>query len=129
MVCELKIDGLAVAITYENGSFQGATRGDGYRGENITQNLRTIRSIPLRSRRRPPPRFEVRGEVYLTREDSSSSTRSATSRASPYLPTRATPRRARCASSTQHHRPPAAEHFRLRLGCADGPSRKATGRP
>ena len=67
-VCELKIDGLAVALTYVNGLFEvGATRGDGYRGENITQNLRTIRSIPLSVPAEAPPRFEVRGEVYLSR--------------------------------------------------------------
>ena len=66
-VCEPKIDGLAVALVYENGSFvQGATRGDGSRGENITQNLRTIRSIPLSITRDVPERFEVRGEVYMT---------------------------------------------------------------
>ncbi len=65
-VCEHKIDGLAVALTYENGGLvTGATRGDGYRGENITQNLRTIGSIPLRVPAGAPPRFEVRGEVYL----------------------------------------------------------------
>ena len=47
MVCELKFDGLAVALTYENGSLvRGATRGDGLRGEDVTLNLRTIRSIP-----------------------------------------------------------------------------------
>jgi DNA ligase (NAD+) len=69
MVCEPKIDGLAVALVYENGSFvQGATRGDGLRGENITQNLRTIRSVPLTVRGDGlPPRFEVRGEAYMTR--------------------------------------------------------------
>jgi DNA ligase (NAD+) len=67
-VCELKLDGLAVALTYENGRFViGATRGDGYRGEDITQNLRTIRSIPLSVPRDAPPRFEVRGEVYLSK--------------------------------------------------------------
>jgi DNA ligase (NAD+) len=69
MVCEPKIDGLAVALVYENGSFvQGATRGDGLRGENITQNLRTIRSLPLTVRGDGlPPRFEVRGEAYMAR--------------------------------------------------------------
>jgi DNA ligase (NAD+) len=67
-VCEHKIDGLAVALTYENGRFvTGATRGDGFRGENITQNLRTIRSIPLAVPGDAPPRFEVRGEVYLSK--------------------------------------------------------------
>jgi DNA ligase (NAD+) len=67
-VCEHKIDGLAVALTYVNGRFEtGATRGDGYRGENITQNLRTVKSIPLQVRGDAPPRFEVRGEVYLPR--------------------------------------------------------------
>jgi len=66
MVCEPKIDGLAVALTYVDGLFvTGATRGDGYRGENITQNLKTIRSIPLFVPKEAPPRFEVRGEVYL----------------------------------------------------------------
>jgi DNA ligase (NAD+) len=69
MVCELKIDGLAVGLTYESGHLvAGATRGDGIRGEDVTQNLRTIRSIPLSvPRGKAPPRFEVRGEVYLPR--------------------------------------------------------------
>jgi len=67
LVCEPKIDGLAVALTYTDGLFAtGATRGDGYRGEDITQNLKTIRSIPLSMpKEEAPPRFEVRGEVYL----------------------------------------------------------------
>ena len=65
-VGEHKIDGLAVALTYVNGRFAtGATRGDGFRGEDITQNLRTIRSLPLAVPQDAPPRFEVRGEVYL----------------------------------------------------------------
>ncbi len=68
LVCEPKIDGLAVALTYVDGLLvTGATRGDGYRGENITQNLRTIRSIPLSVPKEAPPRFEVRGEVYLSK--------------------------------------------------------------
>ena len=68
MVCELKIDGLAVALTYEDGVFvHGATRGDGYRGEDVTRNLRTIRSIPLSVLPEAPRRFEVRGEVYFPR--------------------------------------------------------------
>ena len=68
MVCELKIDGLAVALTYEDGVFvHGATRGDGYRGEDVTRNLRTIRSIPLSVPPEAPRRFEVRGEVYFPR--------------------------------------------------------------
>ncbi len=67
-VGEHKIDGLAVALTYIDGRLAvGATRGDGLRGEDITQNLKTIRSIPLTVLGDAPPRFEVRGEVYLPR--------------------------------------------------------------
>lgn len=63
-VCELKIDGLAVSLRYENGLFvRGATRGDGTTGEDITANLRTIRSIPLRLNE--PVSIEVRGEVFM----------------------------------------------------------------
>jgi DNA ligase (NAD+) len=69
LVCEPKIDGLAVALTYVDGwLISGATRGDGYHGENITQNLRTIRSIPLSVPGEAPARFEVRGEVYLPKD-------------------------------------------------------------
>ncbi|MGI2335398.1 MAG: NAD-dependent DNA ligase LigA [Dehalogenimonas sp.] len=65
-VCEHKMDGLAVAITYEGGRLHtGATRGDGIEGENITANLRTIRSLPLSLDTGQPERFEVRGEVFL----------------------------------------------------------------
>ncbi len=70
-LAELKVDGLAVSLTYENGFFvRGATRGDGATGEDITQNLRTIRAIPLRMLVENPPSFiEVRGEVYLDRRE------------------------------------------------------------
>lgn len=67
MVCELKMDGLAVALVYDDGRLlSGATRGDGFRGENITANLRTVKTIPLSLKRPFPSRFEVRGEVILT---------------------------------------------------------------
>ena len=71
-VCEPKIDGLGVALLYERGRFvRGATRGDGRVGEEITQNLRTIRSIPLtlRSPLAQAPQLEVRGEVFMPRTD------------------------------------------------------------
>ncbi|WP_309090146.1 NAD-dependent DNA ligase LigA [Domibacillus sp.] len=66
-VCELKIDGLAVALKYENGMFvQGATRGDGTTGEDITANLKTIHSIPLRLSE--PLTMEVRGEAFMPKQ-------------------------------------------------------------
>ncbi len=68
LVCELKFDGTAVSLIYEHGAFtRGATRGDGVQGEEITQNLRTVRSLPprLNDAAEPPPFVEVRGEVYL----------------------------------------------------------------
>jgi DNA ligase (NAD+) len=69
-VCELKIDGSALALTYENGLLvRGATRGDGTTGEDITQNVKTIRSIPLRLRGdNLPSVVEVRGEAFLSLE-------------------------------------------------------------
>ena len=70
LVCELKIDGIAVNLTYENGVLvQGATRGNGITGEDVTRNLRTIRTIPLSLGGFVPPRLEVRGEVYLPIEE------------------------------------------------------------
>ena len=66
-VCELKIDGSAIALTYENGILvRGVTRGDGVTGEDITQNIRTIRTIPLKlNLDNPPTIVEVRGEAFL----------------------------------------------------------------
>jgi DNA ligase (NAD+) len=67
-VLEPKIDGLAISLVYEQGKLTiGATRGDGLRGENVTQNVRTIRSIPLELRGPAPAHLEVRGEIYLSR--------------------------------------------------------------
>jgi DNA ligase (NAD+) len=68
---EPKFDGLAITLTYEDGIFvQGATRGDGYTGENVTHNLKTIRSIPTKLNHINPPKIlEVRGEVLMLKKD------------------------------------------------------------
>ncbi len=71
-IAELKIDGVAISLRYENGILvQGATRGDGVQGDEITNNLRTIRSIPLRSHAAKTRlrNFEVRGEIYMQKKD------------------------------------------------------------
>ena len=69
-VCEPKIDGLAISLTYENGQFvRGLTRGDGKVGEDITANLRTLSTIPLRLQGKPLPLFEARGEVFMLRSE------------------------------------------------------------
>ncbi|MBK8575823.1 MAG: hypothetical protein IPN90_09150 [Elusimicrobia bacterium] len=67
---ELKIDGVGLALLYEKGVLvRAATRGDGETGEDVTANAKTIRSIPLRLEGTPPVRLEVRGEVFITKDD------------------------------------------------------------
>jgi DNA ligase (NAD+) len=99
LVGEHKIDGLAVALTYTEGRLTtGATRGDGIRGEDITRNLRTIHSLPLSVPREAPPRFEVRGEVFLPRAGFEKLNRE---RAAEGLPLFANPRNAAAGSVRQ----------------------------
>jgi DNA ligase (NAD+) len=69
-VGEPKIDGLSINLTYEDGRFvRGATRGDGTEGEDVTANLRTIKSVPTRLHGHAPARIEIRGEVFMTKAD------------------------------------------------------------
>ena len=73
-VVELKIDGIAITLWYENGVFmRGATRGNGFRGDDVTMNLRTVKDIPLRflpvDNRKIPPVIEIRGEIYLPNKE------------------------------------------------------------
>ena len=99
MVCELKYDGLAVALTYENGVLaRGATRGNGSVGEEVTRNLRTIKSVPLRVLGEAPERFEARGEVLFPR---SAFDRFNEEREAAGLPTYANPRNTAAGSVRQ----------------------------
>jgi DNA ligase (NAD+) len=125
---EHKIDGLAVALTYVNGRFTtGATRGDGFRGEDITQNLRTVRSIPLSVAEDAPPRFEVRGEVYLPKAGFHKLNQE---RASEGLPLFANPRNAAAGSVRQLDPRITAKRpldiFIYMLGYAEGKATPAT---
>ena len=64
--CELKYDGASISLTYENGILiRAVTRGDGFQGDNVTPNVKTIRSVPLRLKGDYPPHFEIRGEIVL----------------------------------------------------------------
>ena len=123
LVCELKYDGLAVALTYENGVLvRGATRGNGAVGEDVTQNLRTINSIPLRVLVSDAPRlFEVRGEVYFPK---SKFRQFNEDRAAQGLPEYATPRNTAAGSLRQLDPAATAERpldmFAYGLGYAEG---------
>ena len=123
MVCELKFDGLAVALTYEDGVLlRGATRGNGAVGEDVTSNLRTVRSIPLRLLDDLPGRLEVRGEVLFPKSRFTEFNRE---RAEAGLPTYANPRNTAAGSVRQlDPRVTAArglDIFVYSLGYADAP--------
>lgn len=67
--CELKYDGASISLTYENGNFvKAVTRGDGFQGDDVTNNVRTIRSVPLQLKGNYPQKFEIRGEIVLPYE-------------------------------------------------------------
>ena len=69
-VCELKYDGLAISLSYENGILiRAVTRGDGVQGDDVTNNVKTIRSIPLKLRGNFPPELEIRGEILMPRSE------------------------------------------------------------
>lgn len=64
--CELKYDGASISLTYENGQLvKGLTRGDGFQGDDVTSNIKTIRSVPLQLKGDYPPKFDIRGEIVL----------------------------------------------------------------
>ncbi len=70
LVAEPKIDGLSISLTYENGIFtRGATRGDGAQGEDVTANLRTVKTVPQKLKGEAPARIEIRGEIFITKAD------------------------------------------------------------
>ena len=122
MVCELKFDGLAVALTYEDGVLvQGATRGNGRVGENITTNMRTIKSVPLRVMGKAPAKFEVRGEVLFPKSKFEAFN---AQRAADGLPTYAHPRNTAAGSVRQLDPKKTAERpldiFVYSLGYAEG---------
>jgi DNA ligase (NAD+) len=101
-VCELKIDGLSISLTYEHGKLvRGATRGDGVRGEDVTFNVRTIRSIPLGLTGGPAGRIEIRGEVYFPRKAFERLNAEREEQGEPCSPTRATPRPGPCGRWTR----------------------------
>jgi DNA ligase (NAD+) len=125
---ELKFDGLAISLRYEHGVLvRGATRGDGATGEDVTQNLRTLRQIPLRLQGEAPPLLEVRGEVYMRRDDLERYNAAATARGDKTL---VNPRNAAAGSIRQLDPAIAASRplcfFAYGLGAVDGWAMPAT---
>jgi len=123
LVAEPKMDGLAVALTYEQGQLvRAATRGDGSRGENITPNVKTIRSVPWTLGESAPERLEVRGEIYLTK---SGFERVNSERSAEGQPLFANPRNAAAGSIRQKDPRVSARRpldlFIYALGYAEGP--------
>ena len=69
-MCELKFDGVSINITYENGEFvRAVTRGDGVQGDDVSENVKTIKTIPLKLNGDYPKKFEIRGEIFIGLED------------------------------------------------------------
>ena len=96
-VAEPKIDGLSINLTYEHGRFvRGATRGDGTEGEDVTANLRTMKSVPDRLPGHAPALIEIRGEVFMTKADFLALNQSQAEAVRKSSPTRATPPPAAC---------------------------------
>jgi len=124
-VVELKIDGLAISLTYENGILvTAATRGDGMVGEDVTKNVKTIKSVPLRLNLPPesiPPIIEVRGEIYIPKEEFQKLNQE---REDMELPTFANPRNAAAGSVRQLDPKVAAQRplstFMYGLGYVEG---------
>jgi DNA ligase (NAD+) len=101
VVIEPKVDGVAVSLLYENGQLAyAATRGDGTVGDDITQNIRTIRSVPVRLKRKAPKLIEVRGEVFMHKDGFA---KLNAARLEGGLPTFANPRNSAAGSLKQLH--------------------------